>query len=272
MKPFRLSLSQLVAALSILFLLAPFIALVGASFDAGTQFHLKFPPERLSLRSYRELSSDYLPSLANSLIVAVSVALIAGVVGVAASVGILRSGTRHDAIWLAVFRAPLQIPMIVSGAVFLQFYYLTGRVLGFNMLNSHLGLIIAHCFVAIPYAVAATYSVMSRLGPSIDEAAQSLGASDWAVLWQVILPAVRPGIVAGLFYSFIVSFGDVPIALYLANGDLQTFPVKIFYDMQFDLKPSMLATSTIVVFVSLIMIIGVQKLAGLDLILPGQRK
>ena len=75
-----------------------------------------------------------------------------------------------------------------------------------------------------------------------------------------------------MFYAFIVSFGDVPIAIFLVQSERTTLPVLIFQDMQFDFRPSMLAASTIVVIVSLALILSVQRFAGLDVVLPSKRK
>jgi hypothetical protein len=61
------------------------------------------------------------------------------------------------------------------------------------------------------------------------------------------LSGAAPGIVAGLLYAFIMSFGDVPISIFLVNSDTMTFPVLAFQDMQADFNPGMLAVSTIVV-------------------------
>jgi putative spermidine/putrescine transport system permease protein len=69
-----------------------------------------------------------------------------------------------------------------------------------------------------------------------------------------------------------MSFGDVPISIFLVNSDTMTFPVLVFQDMQADFHPAMLAVSTIVVAVSLLLILALQKVAGLDLVLPSSRK
>jgi putative spermidine/putrescine transport system permease protein len=113
---------------------------------------------------------------------------------------------------------------------------------------------------------------MTRLDASLEEAAESLGATAWATFWQVTFPALRPGIVAGLLYAFIMSFGDVPVSIFLVNSATMTFPVQTFQDMQADFNPGMLAVSTIVVAVSLMLILLLQKVAGLDLVLPSRQR
>jgi putative spermidine/putrescine transport system permease protein len=77
---------------------------------------------------------------------------------------------------------------------------------------------------------------------------------------------------AGMFYAFIVSFGDIPVALFLVSGWRTTLPVEIFQDMQFDFRPSILAVSTIIALLSLAAILGLQRLLGFDMVAPAQER
>jgi putative spermidine/putrescine transport system permease protein len=198
--------------------------------------------------------------------------VLATIFGLLAALGIVRGRFIARETLQAFFRLPVQIPLIVTGAVFLQFYYQIAAVLDINLLSGIGGLIIAHLFVATPYAIGAISAVLVRIDPAIEEAAQSLGATDRHTFAYVTFPMLRPGIIAGFFYGFIISFGDVPIAIFLANPKAMTLPVRIFQDMQFDFRPSMLAMSSIVVMLSLIVIIAMQRLAGLDLVIPSGKK
>jgi putative spermidine/putrescine transport system permease protein len=268
----KVTLSQLVAVLVVGFLIAPFIVVLGASFDPGGAYQIHFPPRSLSLVPYSEIPMKYARALGVSALIGACVAFLATFFGLLAALGIVRGRMAGKEVLQAFFRLPVQIPLIVTGAVFLQFYYQVAAILGINLLTGIGGIIIAHLFVATTYSVGAISAVLVRINPSIEEAAQSLGATNWAMFWQVTFPMLRPGLVAGLFYGFIMSFGDVPIAIFLVNANAMTLPVQIFQDMQFDFQPSMLATSTIVVVLSLILILGTQKLAGLDLVMPGGKK
>ncbi len=133
------------------------------------------------------------------------------------------------------------------------------------------GLVIAHVFIAIPYSVGAIAAVLVRFDPVLEEAPKAWSLR-WATFYQVTLPIIRPGVIAGLFYAFIASFGDIPVALFLVTDKWMTLPVQIFQDMQFDFRPSMLAVSSLVAVLSLVIIFGVQKLAGFDVIVPTQQR
>lgn len=264
-------LSLVVAALAILFLIMPFVVVLGASLDASQAYRISFPPTALSLDAYRSIPETYVSALGRSVLVAAIVAVLATALGLMASLGLVRGRLMGREVAAAFFRLPVQIPLVVTGAVFLQFFYLVAGVTRFNAMTSLTGLVVAHMFVALPYAVGAISAVLARIDPALDEAAAILGASPWGTFRQVTLPLLRPGVVAGLFYGFIISFGDVPIAIFLVGSDNATLPVRIFQDMQFDFKPSMLAISSIVVAFSFALILLAQKAAGLDLVLPSAK-
>lgn len=259
------------ATLALVFLIAPFVVVLGASLDTGEAYHASFPPRGFVLTWYRDLPLSYLRAAGISFGVAVAVACVAGVVGTTAALGLVRGNVAGREALHAVLRLPLQIPLVVTGAVFLQFFYVASAATGWNPLASLAGLVIAHVFVALPYVVGSASSILVRLNPRLEEAARSLGASEWATFWQVTFPAIRPGVAAGMFYAFIVSFGDVPIAIFLAQSDRATLPLLIFQDMQFDFRPTMLAASTLTVIVSAILVFAVQRVVGLDIVLSSKR-
>ncbi|MDB5510875.1 MAG: hypothetical protein JWR08_358 [Enterovirga sp.] len=268
----RIRWSSVVAAATILFLLGPFVVILGASFDTGDNYHVQFPPRGFTLAWFGQISPKYVQAAWTSLVVGLAVAVLAGVIGTAAALGIVRSRIGGKEAFQAFFRLPVQIPLVVTGAVFLQFYYYVSALTGLDLLRGLAGLILAHLFIALPYCVGSVSSVLVRMNPSLEEAAQSLGATHWSTFRRVTLPAIRPGVAAGMFYAFIVSFGDVPVAIFLAAGDAATLPVRIFQDMQFDFQPSMLAVSSLIVIVSAALILAVQRFAGLDMVLPGGRR
>jgi putative spermidine/putrescine transport system permease protein len=266
----RVSLSGVVAVLTIGLLVAPFIVVMGASLDSAQSYTVRFPPRDLTLQWYAAVPAKYWHGLEVSIELGAIVAPLAAALGLMAAFGLVRGRIIGEEAVRAFFRLPVQIPLVVTGAVFLQFYYYVVALAGVNPMDGLAGLVLAHLFIALPYCVGSISAVMTRLDVALEEAAESLGATPWATFWQVTFPALRPGV--GLLYAFIMSFGDVPISIFLVNSDTMTFPVLVFQDMQADFHPAMLAVSTIVVAVSLLLILALQKIAGLDLVLPASRK
>lgn len=251
------------------FLLLPLVIVIGASFDSGAQAYFRFPPQAVSLRWYLELSPKYGAALALSFGVALAAASVAVIIGTLAALGIARGSARGSAMLQTWFRLPLQIPFVVTGVVFLQFYYLLQDATGVRLLGNFAGFVIAHTFFCIPYAVGAIGSVITAGLDRTENAARVAGATEWRVFRRITLPALKPGVFAGFFFAFIVSFGDVPVSVFLTSGGTVPLPVEIFQTLQFDFDPRVLAISTIVVVVSSGFIVAMQRLVGLDLVLPG---
>jgi putative spermidine/putrescine transport system permease protein len=267
----RHGVAKAVLVVVMLFLLLPFVVVLGSSLDIPAEYHIDFPPRGITLQNYAAIPVSYWHAGAVSLLVGLVVAALASALGLCAALGLVRSRVPGREVLHAFFRLPVQIPYVVTGAVFLQFYFQLAAWSGLDVLTGPVGLIIAHVFVAVPYSIGAISALLLRFDMSLEEAAESLGATGWTTFWHVTFPAIRPGVMAGLFYAFIVSFGDVPVALFLVTGKWTTLPVQIFQDMQFDFKPSMLAVSSLVAVLSLVTILATQKLAGFEMVEPRRR-
>ena len=255
----------------LVFLLAPVVVVVLASFDGGDpvagRAFLNFPPTSLSLQWYFSIQPRLFHSLWISFLVACFAAGVGTVIGVPAALGLVRGNLPGKTLLGALFRAPLQIPFIVIGVAFLQTYYLLGDALGLRLTGSFLALAVGHLFVATPYVIGSVGSVLFRFNPNLEEAALSLGASRWRAFRRVTLPIIMPGIYAGALFAFMVSFGDVPISLFLASPKYATLPLEIFHSMEFDFDAAVLAISTLIVFASLVILWLIQKSVGLDVML-----
>ena len=255
----------------LLFLLAPVVVVVLASLDGGDpvagRAFLNFPPSSISLQWYFAIQPRLFHALWISFLVACFAAGIGTAIGVPAALGLVRGNLPGKTVLATLFRAPLQIPFIVIGVAFLQTYYLLGNALGLKIAGSFIALAIGHLFVATPYVIGSVGSVLIRFNPTLEEAALSLGASRWRTFRRVTLPIIMPGIYAGALFAFMVSFGDVPISLFLASPKYTTLPLEIFHSMEFDFDAAVLAISTLIVFASLVILWLIQKLVGLDVLL-----
>ena len=260
--------SALIMLVVYTFLLAPVVIVVGASFDGGGviagRAYLNFPPQNLSLHWYLNIPERYFDALWVSVSVAAVAAFGSLAVGVPAALGLVRSRLRGKAIIAALFRVPLQIPFIVIGVAFLQAYYLLFDLLGLGLVGSFVGLALGHLTVGIPYVIGSVGAVLQRFDPSLEEAALSLGASRLRAFRRVTLPIIMPGVYAGGLFAFMVSFVDVPIAIFLAGANYTTLPLEIFNSMAFDFDAPVLAVSTLIVFGSLVLLWIIQRLVGLE--------
>jgi putative spermidine/putrescine transport system permease protein len=246
------------------FLLAPLLVVAGASLSSGDRPYVSFPPDDVSFEWYGRIPERFVETLGNSLLLACAAALVSVLLAVPAALALVRGrfGGRR---WVALLlRAPLQIPFVVVGIAFLQLYYFVGGLTGINLRGQFLGLLLGHVFLATPYVIGTVSATLQRFNMRLEEAARSLGATPWRTFRRVTLPVIMPGLYAGCLYAFIVSFGEVPVALFLGGPSMTTFPVEMFSSMQFDFNPSLLAISTLILFFSLALIVLFQKAIGLD--------
>ena len=260
------------ALFSYVFLLIPLAVVVGASFDDGAGAYFRFPPEHLSLRWYRELPAKYWHGLELSCLIALAAAAMSTLIGALAALGIAKGSLGRSALLETFFRLPLQVPFVVTGIVFLQFYYLLFDAWRVSLIGSYAGFVLAHLFFCIPYAAGAVGSVITDDLRRIENAGRIAGATEWRVFRRLTLPALKPGLFSGFFYAFIISFGDVPVSVFLSTGGAVPLPVEIFQTLQFEFDPAVLSISSVVVVLSALFIVFVQRVVGLDLILPGARR
>ncbi len=257
-------------SLSYIFLLSPIVVVIATSLNgpsSTSEASFKFPPENLSLHWYWNIPSAQLEALGLSFGLALVSAIFACLLGVPAALGLVRSNLPGKALIAAVFRAPLQIPSIVTGIALLQLFYVIGDATGFYWQGTLLGLAIGHIFVATPFVVGTVTAILQRFDRRLEEAAVIHGATPWRALRRVTIPVIMPGVYAGALYAFMVSFGDVPIAIFLTAPGFVTYPVEIFYALENDFDPSLMASATLVIFICLLALLVVQKAVGLDALL-----
>ncbi len=251
--------------LGYLFLWAPLIVVVGASFNGGSRYSaLFFPPRDPSLQWYYAISPSLLSALKLSLALGVVASAFACLLAIPAALGLVRGRMPGKALVDALFRAPMQIPAIVSGIAFLHLYYWIDDISGIAANGTFFGLALGHVFVATPYAIGSIVAILQRFDPHLEEAALSLGASRWTTFWSITIPMIKPGVYAGALYAFMVSFSDVPISIFLTAPGYVTFPVELFFSMENDINPANLAAATLVIIASFAAVLFVQRIVGLD--------
>lgn len=253
-------------------ILTPLIVVFGASFsgtDTGNVVisYVAFPPERWTLDWYRRIPASQFAALGLSFALALATAIGACAIGVPAAFGLSRARFPGRSVAAALLRAPLQIPHVVVGIAFLQLYYAVDELCGLALQGTVIGMFLGHLFLATPFVIGSTGAVLDRFNARLEEAALSLGASPWRILRRVTLPILRPGIMTGGLYAFIVSFVDVPVALFLSRPGLVTYPVELFQAMENDFSPASLASASLVTGFAVILVFATKRFIGFDSLL-----
>ncbi|MDU3044488.1 MAG: ABC transporter permease [Bradyrhizobium sp.] len=251
----RLYLAANIAVL--VFLLAP-IAIVIVFALNPTPF-IQFPPVGLSLRWFEKFfaSRDFMQALVFSLEVAAMTTLAATVLGASAALAISRGNLPGSRLIVATMLSPLMLPAILTGLALFQSYVLldVGRPLW--------GLVAGHTLVTIPYVVRTTLAVLHNFDVRLEEAAQNLGASPTRTFFEVTLPLVKPGVLAGAIFAFIVSFDQFPVSLFLVAPGRETLPITLFNYLKFDLDGTIGAASIVSILLAFLVVIALDRTVGL---------
>ena len=223
------------------FLLLPILFITALSF--GSSQWLIFPPPSWTLRWYQELFADprWLDSAFTSAKVATIVTVLSVVVGLFASLALTRGTFRRRETMRALLLTPMNLPVVVLAVGLYAFFLKIG-------LNGTLtGFVVAHLVIALPFSIIAIGNALESFDKSIEDAAILCGASPWEARLRVTLPAIKHGLFAAAIFSFLVSWDEVVLAIFMASPTLQTLPVKIWTTLRQDLTPIVAAASTLLV-------------------------
>jgi len=229
----------------IAFVVAPLAVVVVASFFEDKI--LTFPPSGYTLTWYVRAWS--LSEFSNGFILSLKIAVLATaasvLVGVPAALAIERFPFPGREWVRQLLLAPFYVPAIVAGAAIYLFFIQVEVSTELRLAGSLAGLAIAHTVVSLPWVmrlVCVSLVMSDRAG---EEAARSLGATPLQVFFMVTVPAIRPGIVAGGLFAFIISFGEFEKSLFLIGPGQQTLPTAIVSYLQWSLDPTIAAVSTV---------------------------
>ncbi len=240
-----------------LLLLGPLVVVLGVSVSES-QF-IAFPPQGFTLRWYREVLQDdrYLASFLQSLNLALIVTATSSVLGGAAAIALHRRAMPGSGALATVFLSPLILPTIIFAVGMLMFWSATFGAVGF------ITLVIAHTVICLPYIVRTTLAVLQEADPNLEEAARTMGAGRLQRLWFVVLPQCLPGLGAGMFFAFNISFDEAVLSLFLRQPDLTTLPVRVYGQLEFSPDPSVAAVSSLMIGLTILLLLAVDRILGL---------
>ncbi len=239
-----------ICAVMSLFLLLPILFIVALSF--GNSRWLIFPPPGWTLKWYEELFADprWIGAALTSAKIGVIVMVISVVLGLLASLALVRGTFRGRAVLRAFFLTPMVLPVVIVAVALYAAFLRLG-------LNGTLpGFVIAHVIVALPFAIITITGALESFDPAIEDAAILCGASPWEARLRVTLPGIRHGLFSAAIFSFLISWDEVVLAIFMASPTLQTLPVKVWTTLRQDLTPVIAAASTLLVALTVLLMIA----------------
>ncbi len=249
----RLWLKTLFAA--ILFMLyVPIVTLVAFSFNTDKRGIVW---RGFTLDNYvKAWNNDALiEAMTNSLVIALLATVISTVIGAMAALLLWRFSFPLKSAYEGFMALPIVIPEICMGVALLLFFINTGMMEAvvatpwpINLSN----IIIAHVAFCFPFVTVVVRSRLVGFNRQLEEASKDLGASEWQTFWNVILPFMKPGLIAGALLAFTLSLDDFVITFFTSGPETVTFPVKVYSLVRRGVSPEINAASTVLIVITIV--------------------
>ncbi|GAB4364851.1 MAG: ABC transporter permease [Elainellaceae cyanobacterium] len=254
-----------VAIFSLFVLTLPTLIVLIASLSSSQT--LQFPPPGFSLQWYLALFNypELWSAATTSFQVALGTTIICIVLGVCASLAMASSRARWVAAMDALVMSPLALPGVAVGLGMLTFFSMIGVRL------SIVTLVISHVVICIPYIVRTTLASLTQLGSSLREASTVLGASQIYTFFNVTLPLIKQGVITGAFMAFLSSFDNITVSLFLSDARTEVLPIRMWSMIENDLDVRAAAVSGILIVLTALLMILMERVSGLSQALIGKR-
>ena len=252
-----------ISSIILFLLIVPSLIVIPMSFSDSQ--YLEFPPKNLSLRWYENYFfswkvengfNDWMAATRTSLLVAVLTIFLATPIGTLAAYGLTNSSARVRSILFPIMISPMMVPIILV-AIGLFYFYVQ-----FNMVNSIPGLVLGHSLVAMPLVLIIVLSALKNYDMNQEKVARSLGASRTRAFIEITLPQIKFSLVSAGLISFLTSFDEIIISLFVAGGDNSTITRSMFLALRDQIDPTIAAISTILIIISSGLLIASQMISG----------
>lgn len=236
-----------IAALVAVFLLMPLIAVIPVSFTPNR--YLSLPDGEWSWRHYQALIEN--PAWAKGLGLSIGIGLVSAFLAtglaLAFSIGLWIVQPRFAGVLFGIVLLPMVAPPVVS-ALTLYFFLIT--LSKFNDLLAYdtwAGVALAHSVMIAPYAVVLITVALAQVDRRIDLAARGMGASLALRIRHVILPSIRFGVLSALLLTFVLSWEEIGVTLFITSVDAVTLPRLMWMGLRDNIDPAIAAISVILI-------------------------
>ena len=252
-----------ISSIILFLLIVPSLIVIPMSFSDSQ--YLEFPPKNFSLRWYENYFfswkvengfNDWMAATRTSLLGAVLTIFVATPIGTLAAYGLANSSARVRSILFPIMISPMMVPIILV-AIGLFYFYVQ-----FNMVNSIPGLVLGHSLVAMPLVLIIVLSALKNYDMNQEKVARSLGASRSRAFIEITLPQIKFSLVSAGLISFLTSFDEIIISLFVAGGDNSTITRSMFLALRDQIDPTIAAISTILIIISSGLLIASQMISG----------
>jgi spermidine/putrescine transport system permease protein len=245
---------KLLFAFTIFVLYVPIVTLVAYSFNSDRRGVVW---RGFTLDNYVKAwnNRDLQEALINSLSIAVIATVISTVIGAMVALLLWRFRFPGKSAYEGFMALPIVIPEICMGVALALFFANTGMMQGVVTLPWPINLsniIISHVAFCFPFVAIVVRSRLVGFNRQLEEASKDLGASEWQTFWNILVPFMMPGLVAGALLSFTLSLDDFVITFFTSGPDTVTFPVKVYSLVRRGVSPEINAASTVLIVITIV--------------------
>ncbi len=233
---------DLFVILVFIFLFLPIAVLVVYSFNSSSM-NIMF--EEFTFKWYKVLltNSDLIESFVNTMLVAVTSTVVSTIIGTISAYGLYKYNFPFKGLINSLIYIPIVIPEIVLGISLLSIYTLMKLEL------SLFTIILSHIAFSIPFVIVSVRTTLTKETVTYEEAAKDLGASNFRVFKDIVLPVITPGIISGATLAFTLSLDDVVISYFTAGPGSNTLPLYIYSMIKTGIPPDVNALTTLMLLV-----------------------
>ncbi len=246
-------------AATFLFLYAPIVILVIFSFNDSRRnivwrgFTTKYYAKAIA-------NASLIEAFTNSLIVAFISTVVSTILGTLLAMALWRFRFPGKAAVEGANALPIVIPEICMGVSLLVFFSRIGLMGGISWPVSLTPVVIGHIAFSFPFVAVVVRARLEGFDRSLEEASKDLGASEWQTLRHVLIPFMKPGIVAGALLAMTLSLDDFVITFFTSGPETITFPIKIYSMVRFGATPEVNAASTVLIAITLLLTVIAMRL------------
>jgi len=247
------------------FLYAPLVTLILFSFNESRR---NIVWTGFTVDWYMQVFQDdgLIEAFVNSLTIAAISTVLSVILGALVAVAVWRFRFPGKAAFEGLLALPIVVPEICMGVAMLVFF---SRIMPWPAdlpWPLDLGAItIAHVSFSFPFVAVIVRARLLSFNRELEEAARDLGASEWRVFLDVLVPHMRPALVAGALLAFTLSLDDFVITFFTSGPDTVTFPVKVYSMVRFSVTPEVNAASTLLILITVLLTAIGLKLQGKDI-------
>jgi putative spermidine/putrescine transport system permease protein len=255
---------KVLGTLIYIFILLPIAFVVWISFFKSPI--ISIPPTGYTVSWYANLhsQSDMMSSLGYSLEIAFLAMIISVIIAFLGSLAIARSKNAIATTAETLFLLPLSVPAIVTGMGLFVYFFALSLVIKLGQVPSFWMLLAGHVVITLPWSFRLIYAGIASVDQNLERAGLDLGYNEWQTFLKVTLPLLRPSVVAGAIFAFIISFGTLEISLFLVAPGSSTLPVAILNYAYWKVDPTIAAVATIEMAVVGVLMVIADRVVGLS--------